>query len=140
MKVEIVTTIARDVDTTWTRIADEFTSIEIWFDGVITSTPLAQRSEFGPLGGRVCTFTDDPNGPGAVEPITVYDRENHRLAFDVHDELSRQHALVRLEHPPFLTGGGVIDHQGRALTHDARIGNHDEAPLCVDAKVVEVRA
>ncbi|MEM7157475.1 MAG: SRPBCC family protein [Myxococcota bacterium] len=85
MKVSVSTRINRPIDDVWALVADDFTSIQTWSESVITSNPLADAPSVdgSPLGGRYCTFTDDPEGFGAREQITKYDKKNYRLEFDV---------------------------------------------------------
>ena len=84
MKIDISIEIAASADDVWHLVADDFTSVQSWSESVITSRPLDGDGTNGaPMGGRYCTFTDDPNGFGARELITDYDRANLRLAFDV---------------------------------------------------------
>ena len=69
MKIEIKKRIARPVEEIWNLVADDFTSIQRWSASVITSTAITDRPSAGdaPIGGRYCTFTDDPDGFGARE-------------------------------------------------------------------------
>ena len=100
MNIEIVTTIARPIEDVWSVVADDFTSIQTWSASVVTSSPLEGLSTIGgaPMAGRVCTFTDDPEGFGAREQITRYDAANHTLEFDV-EPLNAPRALpIRRNH------------------------------------------
>lgn len=85
MKIDIVTTIARPIDEVWTLAADDFTSVQRWSDSVVTSQalPPVASADGAPMGGRYCTFTDDPDGFGARETITKYDKANYHLEFEV---------------------------------------------------------
>lgn len=84
MKIEVTTDINAPIETVWKLLADDFTSIQTWSESVITSNPLEVNGPSdAPMAGRYCTFTDDPNGFGARETITAYDRETWTLAFDV---------------------------------------------------------
>jgi len=84
MKITVKTIISRSIDDVWTLVADDFTSIQRWSASVVISEKLA-RSDVcdAPSGGRYCTFTDDPQGFGARETITRYDRTAYRLEFEV---------------------------------------------------------
>ena len=85
MEVQAQIRIQRSIDDVWTLFADEFTQIATWSESVVESVPLADSAVAtdAPLAGRVCQFTDDPNGFKARETITAYDKANHRLEFDV---------------------------------------------------------
>lgn len=105
MNIEVTTDINAPIETVWKLLADDFTSIQTWSESVITSNPLEVTGPSGaPMGGRYCTFTDDPNGFGARETITRYDRNAWTLAFDVEPvnapkaiPIVRNHVTVTLE-------------------------------------------
>jgi hypothetical protein len=105
MKIEVTTDINAPIDAVWTLLADDFTSIQTWSDSVFTSNPLEVTGPNGaPVGGRYCTFTDDPDGFAARETITTYDKASWTLAFDVDPvnapkaiPLVRNHVTVILE-------------------------------------------
>lgn len=85
MNIDITTTIARPIEEVWKLAADDFTSVQQWSASVVTSQalPPAPSADGAPMGGRYCTFTDDPEGFGAREEITKYDKANFHLEFDV---------------------------------------------------------
>lgn len=85
MKSKTTITIARPIDEVWHLVAEDFTSIARWSESVVTSDPLEPEGalEGATMGGRYCTFTPDPNGFGAKEMITEFDRANFTLRFDV---------------------------------------------------------
>jgi hypothetical protein len=84
MEIQVKTRIQRNIDDVWTQFADEFTQIAVWSDSVVESVPLSGDGAGGaPMAGRVCSFTDDPNGFKARETILAYDRDAHTLVFDV---------------------------------------------------------
>ncbi len=85
MKIEIVTRIACPIAEVWKLAAEDFTSVQTWSASVVTSKALPNAADAvdAPMGGRYCTFTDDPEGFGAREMITKFDANNHHLEFDV---------------------------------------------------------
>jgi hypothetical protein len=105
MNIDISIDIDASAEGVWRLVADDFTSIQTWSASVITSNPIDVSAIDGaPMGGRYCTFTDDPAGFGARETITEYDEDNLRLAFDVVPvnapkalPLRENHVVVTLE-------------------------------------------
>ncbi len=85
MKIDVTTTVARSVQEVWAAVADDFTAIHRWSDGVFTSDALTDinGTTEAPIAGRYCTFTEDPKGLAAREIIRHYDKTNHRLEFEV---------------------------------------------------------
>ena len=85
MQLDIQQRINRSADDVWTVLADEFTQISQWFDGVVRSYELEEGTPIDgcPINGRVCEFKDDPNGFRAIERITHYDRDNKTLTIEV---------------------------------------------------------
>ena len=77
--------IDRPIDDVWTLLAEDFTSIAAWYDPVVRSyeLPSTPALEGASCAGRVCEFTDDPDGLKAVEEIVEYDAEGRRLSIDV---------------------------------------------------------
>lgn len=86
MTVVVTTRVRRPIDAVWRLLADDFTSVRSWSASVVTSEPLTDvdGATESPMAGRYCTFTDDPEGFGAREVITKYDRAGFHLEFDVH--------------------------------------------------------
>lgn len=116
MKLNITVDIDRPIDDVWTLLAEDFTSIAAWYDPVVRSYELPSTPvlEGASCAGRVCEFTEDPDGLKAVEEIVEYDAEGRRLSIDVRVEnagallpVARNHATFWLER---LDDGGTRVH------------------------------
>lgn len=85
MLVETSIRIQRPADAVWGIVADDFAGIQNWFEDVVRSyeLPDAPRPGDSPSAGRVCEFTDRPDGLQAREQITSYDRDTRKLSFEV---------------------------------------------------------
>jgi hypothetical protein len=85
MQIEVTTQIARPIDEVWNLVAVDFTSIARWSASVFTSEVAAAPGAGlnAPVGARYCTFSDDPNGFGALETVRKYDYANYQFEFDV---------------------------------------------------------
>ncbi len=85
MRIIRTVTVNRSADLMWKIVADEFDQAHRSMGFVHKS----YRTEGGdpvrgaPMEGRVCEFTDKPNGLKAREKILSYSSENKRLVFDV---------------------------------------------------------
>ena len=105
MNVQVSNHIQAPIDAIWRLVAEDFTSIQTWSASVVTSKPLeVPHLDGAPSGGRVCTFTDDPDGFAAREAITEYNPASFRLGFDVEPinppaalPIRRNHVVVELE-------------------------------------------
>lgn len=84
MNIEVTTQIHVPIADLWRLVADDFTGIQHWASSVVSAVPLTdvESSEDAPVAGRFCAFTPDPDGFGAREVITSYDRADYHLEFD----------------------------------------------------------
>ena len=85
MKIKKTIRIERSPQDVWHLIAEEFDQAYLWMDFVKKSYPLDEfsQNQTAPIPGRVCEFTDNPNGLKAKEKILSYSEEEMRFSFDV---------------------------------------------------------
>ena len=85
MKLDLDTHIDAPIDLVWTVLADEFTQVATWLPSVVRSyeLPDTEPTAGAPVAGRVCEFTDDEDGLKALETITHWSDDAHRLDIDV---------------------------------------------------------
>ncbi|KIC12976.1 hypothetical protein RA19_00840 [Leisingera sp. ANG-M1] len=85
MKITKSVIVNRSADLMWKIAADEFDQAYKWMGFVHKSyrTEGGEPVQGAPMEGRVCEFTDKPNGLKAREKILSYSAENKRLVFDV---------------------------------------------------------
>jgi len=100
MLIETSILVARPVDHVWALIAEDFTGIANWFDGVVTATPItdAPTLEGAPMAGRVCTFSADPNGFAARERFTHFDAAAYTYSFDFEPQNAPAALPIKVNH------------------------------------------
>ena len=85
--MEIIKTIVvdRSADDAWHIIANEFDQAYKWMSFVHHSHKVEDGDlpNGAPMAGRVCEFSDKPNGLQAVEKILSYSAEKKQFDFDV---------------------------------------------------------
>lgn len=85
MKIKKTIRIERSPQDVWHLIAEEFDQAYVWMNFVTKSYPLneiEQNPKF-PVVGRVCEFSEDPNGLKAKEKILTYSEQDMRFSFNV---------------------------------------------------------
>ena len=77
--------IERSADKVWQVVGEEFDQAYKWMSFVVHSykTEGPASIDGAPVSGRICEFTDKPNGLGAEETILAYEPANRRIVFDV---------------------------------------------------------
>ena len=85
MKITINTTIHCSADRLWQITGTEFDQAYKWMGFVKKSykTETPSLVPEAPVAGRICEFTDKPNGLKARENILAYSDQDRRLVFDV---------------------------------------------------------
>lgn len=85
MNIALTTHIDAPAHLVWTVLADEFVQVSSWLTSVVDSYALPDAAPIAgaPIAGRVCQFTEDPNGLQAHETITYWSEDELRLDMDV---------------------------------------------------------
>ncbi|MBQ4834800.1 MULTISPECIES: SRPBCC family protein [Pseudoalteromonas] len=85
MNIATAIEINLDKDSVWKLLAEDFTSIQLWFPAVKKSYALKAHTQLegASCAGRVCELSDKPNGLKAEETITNYDSANGTLSMKV---------------------------------------------------------
>ncbi|WP_299495019.1 hypothetical protein [uncultured Shewanella sp.] len=85
MKIQINTEIKQSIDSVWQVMAEDFTKIDQWFKPVLKSYELPNTPALAnaSCAGRICEFSEKPNGLKASELIEVYDKSKHLLVIEV---------------------------------------------------------
>ncbi|MCK0068170.1 SRPBCC family protein [Kordiimonas laminariae] len=85
--MEIIKTVVidRTADEAWHIVAEEFDQAYKWMSFVHHSHKVDSddTANGAPVAGRVCEFTDNPDGLKAIEKILSYSPENKQFVFDV---------------------------------------------------------
>ncbi|WDE05837.1 SRPBCC family protein [Thalassomonas viridans] len=85
MNITKLVKIDRSAEDVWRAVAEQFDQVYKWMGIVQHSYKVEgeQPVEGAPVAGRVCEFTDKPNGLKAEEKILSYSAEEMRFDFDV---------------------------------------------------------
>ncbi len=85
MKITKKITINKSIDTVWKVWAEEFDKAGDWMAQVDHTIQKATgtKTKDAPMIGRVCNFTPNPDGPKAIEDITLYDQTNYKMNLEV---------------------------------------------------------
>ncbi|WP_299493245.1 SRPBCC family protein [uncultured Shewanella sp.] len=77
--------INKPADHVWEILAHDFDSVYQWMGPVRHSYAISaqQHTQGAPVEGRICEFTDKPNGFQASEIITHYNEENKSYTFEL---------------------------------------------------------
>ncbi|ANW26547.1 MULTISPECIES: SRPBCC family protein [Vibrio] len=85
MNILKVVEINRKSSDVWKIVADQFEHAHTWMGFVVDSYALKEGNvlDGAPVAGRVCEFTDKPNGLKAKENILYFSEQDMRFQFDV---------------------------------------------------------
>ena len=81
MKIVKKTTINQPIDQVWQVWAEEFEKAQDWMGIVYHSYEKEEGEKVtdSPIVGRICEFSQKPDGPIAKEDILLFDRKNHKM-------------------------------------------------------------
>ncbi|TQV89530.1 SRPBCC family protein [Aliikangiella coralliicola] len=85
MKITKTIVIDKPASDVWKVVGEDFDQAYQWMSPVIHSHAIEKQhqSNNAPMKGRICEFSDKPNGVYAEEFITNYDEKEKTINFDV---------------------------------------------------------
>jgi hypothetical protein len=85
MKIQVQLKMNRPAAQVWHQLGDEFANIQNWFKPIVKSYELEgePKPPGAPCAGRICEFSNKPNGMRASERIKSYDTVARRMEIEV---------------------------------------------------------